>query len=78
MTVGITGHTSQHIRSVNQQKVLTGKREPDSPFQELVERRVKQDPELSADGNDAYKTFKEASYSEDAPSKDEGIPLPPT
>lgn len=74
MTVGITGHTSQQIRSVNQQRINLGRPEPDEHFRELVETRLKQegtDPEL-------YRAYMEETYgAEDAPDKDEAVPLPP-
>jgi hypothetical protein len=43
--VGITGHTSQQIRSVNQQPLYTAKAPPPEPFQTLLDKKVKDQAE---------------------------------
>lgn len=76
--IGITGKTSQQIMSVNQQEIRTGKAEPEDSFQELVERGIKYEPEFSGqDSVEIYAVFRDNNYPDNAPSKENSIPVPP-
>eukprot|EP00158_Paraphelidium_tribonemae_P008433 Partr_v1_DN28578_c0_g1_i2_m73774 putative TAF5-like RNA polymerase II, p300 CBP-associated factor (PCAF)-associated factor len=81
--VGITGHTSQQIQSVNQQVVYPGRAPLEPHFQEALERRLKGvDAEKSVDADipSLTATFQSA-VAEDSKAefmpRDEAVPLPP-
>eukprot|EP00158_Paraphelidium_tribonemae_P008435 Partr_v1_DN28578_c0_g1_i3_m73780 putative WD domain, G-beta repeat len=81
--VGITGHTSQQIQSVNQQVVYPGRAPLEPHFQEALERRLKgADAEKSVDADipSLTATFQSA-VAEDSKAefmpRDEAVPLPP-
>lgn len=44
--IGLTGHTSQEIRAVNEQRLHSGRQQPDATFMELVARKIKEEDDL--------------------------------
>jgi transcription initiation factor TFIID subunit 5 len=88
--MGLTGHTSQEIRSVNDQKVYTGRVVPENAFIELVEKRLKEEDEQTTPDimlrtqaqtptnlQQLYKEFKDEVLGDTAMPKDKSLPLPP-